>query len=91
MLSHRDNKTAELYANVEQISIKKDLYIRLAKTKVIPDVDIAEIEKSADEEVKLSKEHSGWCLNGLMFGKYLVVVRKIMKYKENQIFNIKVE
>ena len=26
-----------------------------------------------------------------MFGKYLVVVRKIMKHKENQLFNIKVE
>ena len=49
----------DLYANAEQISIKKDLYIRLAKTNVIADVDLAALEKNVEEEILLTKEHSG--------------------------------
>ena len=33
----------DLYANIEPILITKDLYIRLAKTQVIQNVDIADM------------------------------------------------
>ena len=40
--------------DMELISIKKDHYIRLAKTDVLQDVNIEEIEASPETDLKLS-------------------------------------
>jgi hypothetical protein len=68
---------------VEHVTIKKDLYMHLAKTQVIPGVDVAEVEADSQTEIKLDQGNSIYYLNGFLFGKYMLTVKRIMKRKEN--------
>ena len=70
----------------------KDLFLRVNKTKVLREAtDIAEIERSEQLEWELSRHDSVNFYNGILFGNYLVALKRIMKRKENQILNIKVD
>ena len=63
---------------VEHVTIKKDLYMHLAKTQVIPGVDVAEVEADSQTEIKLDQGNSIYYLNGFLFGKYMLTVKRIM-------------
>ena len=83
------------YSNVTSISINRELYIRLVKTAVIAiesenPTTQEQIEASTETTWALSKQQSGQYLNGTIFGRYLIFLKKHMKHQWNQIWSIKV-
>ena len=62
----------------EQVSIKKDLYVRLVKTQVIKQEKLEDIQASPDPEIKLSQAGSIHYLNGVLLGQYLLTIKRVM-------------
>jgi hypothetical protein len=58
---------------------------------VIGKENLEEIEANPSPLVKLSQVSSIHYLNGVLFGQYLLTIKRVMKRQENQILNIKVD
>jgi len=81
---------------IDPVSINRELYLRLVKTGVIDEYDnkdsksLAEIQASKETLWELTSMQSISYLNGQLFGRYIVFLKKHMKRCWNQIWSIKV-
>ena len=52
--------------------------MRLVKTHVIKQEKLEDIQASPDPEIKLSQAGSIHYLNGVLFGQYLLAIKRVM-------------
>ena len=76
--------------------INRELYLRLLQTNVLSEIEAgctfeeAKAEQDTKLTLELSKTLSGKYINGIIFARYLVFLKKHMKRSFNQIWSFKV-
>ena len=90
-----DNTSMEGIDSVDPISINKELYSRLVRTGVVIEngvtgLKLDEVMASEEKTVKLPNYQTVQYMNGRLFARYLIFLKKHMKHKWNQIWSIKV-
>ena len=93
-----DDDSLSEYDDFDPVSINREILLRLIKVGVLKharsgfDVETVEkIKASSEEKWPLSKSDSVRYMNGILFGRYLIFLKKHMKHQWNQIWSFQVK
>lgn len=82
------------YESVAPIEINRELLLRLLTTGTLSEseTELSQSDLAASKQMKcnLNKKTSAMYLNGVIFSRYLIFLKKHMKHKYNQIWSIKI-